>query len=601
MINIISATTYYFPVGIASDSITFKLSLYSDLSKHTTEFNVDANTSVSTDNYFPIIITQALIDMMPGGEYNYSLLDEDIQVSKGLLRITKDDDGEYNPAEDYVVYGVENEWITTNIEDGSALWQSGYTSGWTDALAISGGTFVEGYNSGWTDGYSSGYSEGYGEGYEDGDEDGYNEGVEDGFQEGYGSGYTDGVNSVPLTTTAFTDNGIFTASTGGWSAVTIDVPTGITVITITKEEYDILVSAGTINENAEYLISGYTDNYELGYASGWTDGYNTSSAGSYQSGFTEGYSSGYTSGKTDGYQSGWDDAMSISGETYNQGYQSGYTDGVASIRITSEVFEVDENGTHQVVAPMPNTAWSAITINVKVGKFDMPLAFMAGNNVATVEMTTYGNCRPNLEYSLDEENWNTWDYSTITLGAGEYVYFRGVNSRIGSSTYDYAKFSTTGTIYVGGNVMSLLDGMAATTSTTINQSYCFYKLFAGSTINLDENIPLKLPATTLASDCYNSMFMGCTSFRGEITLPAKSLPSGCYTSMFKNCTSFSNTASTIHLYATSRNATSLIDWLNNTSSSILNVGKIMNYGNVALQSADVSGWVTYKMQTYTPS
>ena len=508
MINIISATTYYFPVGIASDNTSFKLSLYSDLSKHTTEFNVDANTSVSTDNYFPIIITQALIDMMPGGEYNYFLFADDVQVSKGLLRITKDDDGEYDPAEDYVVYGVENEWITTNIEDGSALWQSGYTSGWTDGVRVSGGTFIDGYDSGYTDGYSDGYDEGYDEGEEN----------------AYSSGWT-----------------------GGYS-------------------------------------SGATDGFNTGYASGTTDGKEI----------------GYQSGWTGGYNSGWSDAMSISGETYNQGYLSGYTDGVASITVTNKTFEVDENGTYQV-ASMPNTAWSAITINVKVGKFDMPLAFMAGNNVATVGMTLYGTCQPNIEYSLDEENWNTWDFSTITLCAGEYVYFRGVNSRIGSSTYDYAKFNTTGTIYVGGNIMSLLDGMAATTSTTINQSYCFYKLFAGSTVSLDANLPLKLPATTLAANCYNSMFMGCTSLRGEITLPAKSLPSGCYTSMFKDCTSFSYTTSTINLYATSRNVTSLVDWLYNTSSSFLNVGKVMNYGNVALQSADVSGWVAYKMQTYTPS
>lgn len=591
MINIISATTYYFPVGIASDSITFKLSLYSDLSKHTTEFNVDANTSVSTDNYFPIIITQALIDMMPGGEYNYFLYADDVQVSKGLLRITKDGDAEYDPAEDYVVYGVENEWITTNIEDGSALWQSGYTSGWTDGIRVSGGTFI--------DGYDSGYTDGYGEGYEDGNEDGYDEGVEDGFGSGYTSGFTDGVNSVPLTSIEIVQNGVFLPSDGGFNRVEVNV-SGTPSPTGTIE----------IFENGEYNISNYAvadvqipveNYYQSGYTSGHTDGYQSGMTVGEEVGYQSGWTGGYTSGKTDGYQSGWDDAMSISGETYNQGYQSGYTDGVASIRVTSEVFEVDENGTHQVVAPMPNTAWSAITINVKVGKFDMPLAFMAGNNVATVGINLHGNCQPNLEYSLDEENWNTWDFSTITLSAGEYVYFRGVNSRIGSSTSDYATFNTTGTIYVGGNIMSILDGMAATTSTTINQSYCFYKLFAGSTVSLDANLPLKLPATTLAANCYDSMFKGCTSLRGEITLPAKSLPSGCYNSMFEGATSFSNTASTINLYATSRNATSLINWLYNTSSSILNVGKVMNYGNVGLQSADVSGWVTYKMQTYTPS
>ena len=46
----------------------------------------------------------------------------------------------------------------------------------------------------------------------------------------------------------------------------------------------------------------------------------------------------------------------------------------------------------------------------------------------------------------------------------------------------------------------------------------------------------ELPATTLASNCYNSMFKGCTSLTTAPELPATTLTSNCYGSMFRDCT-----------------------------------------------------------------
>lgn len=68
---------------------------------------------------------------------------------------------------------------------------------------------VENY---WQSGYTSGYTDGYDSGYTD----------------GYQSGYTDGEESVPLVSTGFTSNGIFSAAAGGFNVVTVNVPTGIT-------------------------------------------------------------------------------------------------------------------------------------------------------------------------------------------------------------------------------------------------------------------------------------------------------------------------------------------------------------------------------------
>ena len=49
-----------------------------------------------------------------------------------------------------------------------------------------------------------------------------------------------------------------------------------------------------------------------------------------------------------------------------------------------------------------------------------------------------------------------------------------------------------------------------------------------------------LPATTLASNCYNSMFNGCTSLTTAPALPATTLAVRCYDSMFANCKSMTS-------------------------------------------------------------
>ena len=40
--------------------------------------------------------------------------------------------------------------------------------------------------------------------------------------------------------------------------------------------------------------------------------------------------------------------------------------------------------------------------------------------------------------------------------------------------------------------------------------------------------PPVLPATTLATDCYNQMFYGCTSLINPPVLPATTLANNCY-------------------------------------------------------------------------
>jgi hypothetical protein len=50
-------------------------------------------------------------------------------------------------------------------------------------------------------------------------------------------------------------------------------------------------------------------------------------------------------------------------------------------------------------------------------------------------------------------------------------------------------------------------------------------------------VPNKLPAMTMKSQCYTSMFYGCTSLTKAPELPATTLFKSCYSTMFRGCTS----------------------------------------------------------------
>ena len=68
-------------------------------------------------------------------------------------------------------------------------------------------------------------------------------------------------------------------------------------------------------------------------------------------------------------------------------------------------------------------------------------------------------------------------------------------------------------------------------------SNCYESMFSGCTSLV--NAP-ELPATALASRCYESMFSGCTSLVNAPELPATALASRCYESMFSGCTSLTS-------------------------------------------------------------
>ena len=147
-----------------------------------------------------------------------------------------------------------------------------------------------------------------------------------------------------------------------------------------------------------------------------------------------------------------------------------------------------------------------------------------------------------IEYKLNNGAWvsitsNTGSSApTITVNSGDKLQFRGNNAQYGTGSYNYNSFGGSASFEVEGNIMSLIYGDDFKNKLTISSTYALAGLFRGCTKLISaEN--LILPATTLASNCYQYMFYGCTSLTTAPALPATTLTNYCYSFMFQDCTS----------------------------------------------------------------
>lgn len=140
------------------------------------------------------------------------------------------------------------------------------------------------------------------------------------------------------------------------------------------------------------------------------------------------------------------------------------------------------------------------------------------------------------EYCIDgEDNWISLSSGTSTesINTGQTLSFRAEltpasNSGIGT-------FTLSKKCNVKGNVMSMLFGDSGKDNYSLsNKSYAFHRLFYNATTlqNVSSDF---LPATTLATYCYNYMFYGCTSLLTAPDLPATTLQQYCYQYMFRGC------------------------------------------------------------------
>ena len=89
--------------------------------------------------------------------------------------------------------------------------------------------------------------------------------------------------------------------------------------------------------------------------------------------------------------------------------------------------------------------------------------------------------------------------------------------------------------YVYGNVMSLINKEDFEDLTEVPE-LAFKSLFKyNDRIISHPELDLVLPATTLAKNCYDSMFYGCPGLKRAPELPAEELANDCYANMFYLC------------------------------------------------------------------
>ena len=147
-----------------------------------------------------------------------------------------------------------------------------------------------------------------------------------------------------------------------------------------------------------------------------------------------------------------------------------------------------------------------------------------------------------ISYSINNGEWSKITSSTsgasFNVSVGDKVRFKGNNTAYGVDDFSYNTFDgSTASFNVQGNIMSLINGDSFANATTISD-YTFVSLFNKTKVVNAKN--LVLPATTLASRCYQNMFDGCTSLTTAPELPATTLADSCYYGMFFGCTSLTS-------------------------------------------------------------
>lgn len=160
--------------------------------------------------------------------------------------------------------------------------------------------------------------------------------------------------------------------------------------------------------------------------------------------------------------------------------------------------------------------------------------FLSGVTSANI-----GVIRETVMYLRDTDNdWQVLPRQTgITVNAGEKIFFKATGRA--NSTYLSTFEGTTAYYNVYGNIMSLLYGDNFVGQTDNAKQGMFLDLFKGT--NVVSAAGLVLPATELHNECYENMFVNCTSLvSAPSVLPATSLTYSCYAGMFYGCTSLVN-------------------------------------------------------------
>ena len=175
-----------------------------------------------------------------------------------------------------------------------------------------------------------------------------------------------------------------------------------------------------------------------------------------------------------------------------------------------------------------------ITSGETIEYLDNPQGYLSFKFV-TDGTVRWQNVKGDIEYSKNGgSTWTAFNGATVSATTGDEIWFKGsLTGGCGANTEtSSSKFYTSGYFFASGNIQSLCGFY--NTLQVYHFSYLFSKCYF---LNIDENNKLLLPATTLATYCYNNMFQGCTSLTTAPELPATTLVDNCYNYMFQGCTS----------------------------------------------------------------
>lgn len=170
----------------------------------------------------------------------------------------------------------------------------------------------------------------------------------------------------------------------------------------------------------------------------------------------------------------------------------------------------------------------------------IPYVTFKAEQAQTFKMTAQnGYTISGLEYSVNGGEWKKVADTGVDFGGDKgNLRLRGTNTNGTASAddpYSTITFDSNVKVACTGDIRTLLDWKNYSTVETQNARFC--NLFQDCSVLTSAP---KLPATTLADNCYYSMFSGCKSLTSAPKLPATTLALGCYSSMFSGCTSLTS-------------------------------------------------------------
>ena len=181
-----------------------------------------------------------------------------------------------------------------------------------------------------------------------------------------------------------------------------------------------------------------------------------------------------------------------------------------------------------------------ITDNGKAELF-FPYVTFKADTEQKFKMTTKNYTISGLQYSVNNGKWQNVekDIPVAFGGTNGNLRLRGTNINGTASAWsEYSTITFTDKnvkVACTGDIRTLLDWRNYSTVDTQKAKFC--NLFYGCRVLTSAP---KLPATTLAGNCYDSMFYGCTSLTAAPELKATELAPSCYYNMFFGCVKLSS-------------------------------------------------------------